>query len=78
MAIHPKLTPAEFLSFERAQTDAKHEYLIEPRSQGAELAEGGAGERIRHLRILLKNKSILARRMSLDYAKEADCRLREW
>src|SRR5713101_5408341 len=29
MAIHPqtKLTPAEYLIFERAQTDAKHEYL---------------------------------------------------
>jgi Uma2 family endonuclease len=27
MAIHPTLTPAEYLAFERQQTDAKHEYL---------------------------------------------------
>jgi Uma2 family endonuclease len=29
MAINPhtKMTPAEYLAFERAQTDAKHEYL---------------------------------------------------
>ena len=29
MAINPQrtLTPAEYLAFERAQTDAKHEYL---------------------------------------------------
>jgi len=27
MAINPTLTPAEYLAFERQQTDAKHEYL---------------------------------------------------
>jgi len=27
MAIHPTLTPAEYLAFERQQIDAKHEYL---------------------------------------------------
>ena len=27
MAVHLKLTPADYLAFERAQTDVKHEYL---------------------------------------------------
>ncbi len=37
MAINPTLTPAEYLAFERHQTDVKHEYL-----HGQIMAMGGA------------------------------------
>jgi Uma2 family endonuclease len=37
MAINPKMTPAEYLAFEREQTHAKHEYL-----NGQVTAMGGA------------------------------------
>lgn len=37
MAINPKMTPAEYLAFERAQIDTKHEYL-----NGQITAMGGA------------------------------------
>ena len=37
MALNPKMTPAEYLAFERDQTDTKHEYL-----NGEVTAMGGA------------------------------------
>ncbi len=39
MAIHPRLTPEEYLAFERSQTDAKHDYL-----DGEIMAMTGASE----------------------------------